>query len=131
MRVALLHHPADAALAASVVREMTPHGFSRAGAVAEAEVALVLVSGAALRDGLGGGLRAALAAGLPVLPLLVEAELVPPELPVHRKHVPLAGDAQTVVRHLLEHRERGEARQIESKRALFGQGVLLALLHRG
>jgi hypothetical protein len=34
------------------------------------------------------------------------------------------------VKHLVEHRARGDARQIDSKRELFGLGLLLAVLAR-
>lgn len=130
MRVLVLHHASDAALAAAVARELTTHGFERAGSVGGAEAALLLVSRAALRDGMGSGPADAIAAGIDVLPVLVDPDLLPPGFPVHRKHVPLASDVEGLVQHLLAHRERGDARQIDSKRDLFGLGVLLALLAR-
>jgi hypothetical protein len=130
MRVLLLHHPADAAWAKAVRTALPSRGFEPVTAVDGAEVVLALVGRAAIRDGLGATLREALGRGLPVLPVLIGDDALPPELPVHRKHVPLARDPEAAVQHLLEHRERGEARQIDSKRALFGLGVLLALLQR-
>ena len=130
MRVLLLHHAADAGLAKAVRTALPSRGFEPVSAVDGAEVVVVLASRAAFREGLGAAPADALARGLPVLPVLIGDDALPPELPVHRKHVPLARDPEAVVQHLLEHRERGEARQIDSKRALFGLGVLLAVLQR-
>ena len=131
MKVHVLHHAADAALAKALVRELQASGFVGVASVREADVAVLLVSRTALRDGLGSGPADAIAAGIDVLPLLVDPDPLPPGFPVSRKHAPLASDAQAALRHLRERRERGDARQIDSKRDLFGLGVLLALLPRG
>ena len=130
MRVHLQHHEADAPLAATLAKGLTERGFVRAATPGEADVALLLVSRAALRDGLGTGPAEAVAAGIHVLPLLVGDDVLPPGFPVHRKHLPLPANAEAVVKHLDEERERGAARQIDSKRELFGLGLLLALLPR-
>jgi hypothetical protein len=127
MRITLLHHASDAGMAGRVRAELTEQGYELVAAPGEAEVVLLLVSRAALRDGLGTGPAEAVAAGIHVLPLLVGGDALPPGFPVHKKHAPLAGNVEAIVAHVVAHREAGEARQIDSKRDLFGLGVLLAL----
>jgi hypothetical protein len=130
VRITLLHHASDAGLAGKVRAELTEQGYELVAAPGDAELAVVLVSRAALRDGLGTGPAEAVAAGVHVLPLLVGGDVLPPDFPVHKKHAPLAGNVEAIVAHVVAHREAGDARQIDSKRDLFGLGVLLALLQR-
>jgi hypothetical protein len=131
VRVLLLHHPSDQAFVASLLPELARGGFERVLAAPGADVALCLASRAALEDGLGGGPRQALEAGVPALTVLLGEDLLPAGFPVHRKHAPLAKDVAGVLRHLTEHRAQRGAHQIDGKRELFGYGVLLALLARG
>lgn len=131
MNLHLIHHDADTALATALAAEAARAGFARVDAPAEAGLVLVLVSRAALKDGLGRGPEQALAAGVPVLTVVVDDEALPPEFPVHPKHVPLARGVPALVELLTERSEALGARQIDSKRDLFGYGVLLALLHHG
>lgn len=131
MRVYLVHHASDADFAATLVKEMERREFTRADAVGEADVALVLVSQLALARGLGRGPQEALEAGIAVLTVLWGDDALPPGFPVAKKHAPLAKDVAGVLKLLVEHREQRGAHQIEGKRELFGYGVLLALAQRG
>src|SRR5687767_3597977 len=112
MRVQIQHHEADALLAATLASGLEERGFVRAATPGEADVALLLVSRAALRDGLGTGPGEAVAAEVQVLPLLVGDDVLPPGFPVHKKHLPLPASVEAVVKHLDRERERGDARQI-------------------
>jgi hypothetical protein len=130
MRTYVVHHPSDLDFVTTLLREMERREFTRVATPAEADVALLLVSRAALERGLGRAPREALAAGIAVLTLLLGDDAVPPAFPVHRKHTPLVKDVAGVLKQLVEHRKQRDAHQIEGKRELFAQGVLLALLHR-
>lgn len=130
MRVFVVHHPGDQDFVETLVREMERRGFDRVARAAEADVALLLVSRAALQHGLGSAPREALEAGIDALPVLLGDDAVPLRFPVHRKHTPLAKDVATVMKHLVENRKQRGAHQVEGKRELFGYGVLLALVLR-
>lgn len=131
MRVRLLNHRDDEAFASTLRTEMARRDFDVAPPPEPADVALVLATAAALREGLGRTVREALEAGLVVLTVLVGDDAVPMRFPVHRKHTPLANDVPGVMKHLVEHRKHLGAHQIDGKQAVFGYGLLLALLHRG
>ena len=131
MNVLLVHHASDRDFAATLTKEMMRRDFERVETAQGADLALVLVGAAALKDGLGRAPREALETGIPVLTVLSGDEAVPMRFPIHRKHAPLANDVPAVMKHLVEHRKQLGAKQISSKQELFGYGVLLALLHRG
>lgn len=130
MRIQLIHHDADADFAGTLARTMAQREFERVERAQDADLALLLVSRAALEDGLGQAPSDALAADLAVLPLLVGDDTVPLRFPVPRKHIPVARDVAAVMKHLAEHRKTLSAKQADSKQERFGQGLLLALLHR-
>ena len=131
MRVHFVHHPADRPFAAEVERIMASHRIERWPTADGSDVALVLASAAAMRDGLGDAPRAALAAAIPVLTGLVHDDAVPLRFPAARKHLPLVKDAASVLRLLEDHRRHAAAKIADGKRELFGLGVLAALLARG
>lgn len=130
MNVLLVHHPSDRDFATTLAKEMERRDFARVEQAAQADLALLLVGAAALRDGLGRAPREALEAGIAVLTVLSGDDTLPLRFPVARKHTPLANDVPAVMKHLNEHRKLLGQKQIESKQELFGYGVLLALLHR-
>lgn len=130
MRVQLVHHAADTAFAETLARTMATRDFACVPTPGEADLALLLISRAALEDGLGAAPRRALEAGIAVLPLLVGDDTVPLRFPVPRKHLPIARDVATILKHLTEHRKTLAAKQADSKQERLGQGLLLALLHR-
>jgi hypothetical protein len=130
VNIHLVHHAADITLVAALAEAAAKVGFARVDTPAAAGLALVLVSRAALQEGLGRGPAEVLAAGVPVLTVLVDEDPLPPDFPIHRKHAPIARDVPALVALLTDRREDLGARQIDSKRDLFGYGVLLALLHR-
>ena len=130
MNVFLVHHASDRDFAATLTKEMERRDFARAETAQGADLALLLVGAAALKDGLGRAPREALETGIPVLTVLSGDEAMPVRFPIHRKHAPLANDVPAVMKHLVEHRKQLGAKQISSKQELFGYGVLLALLHR-
>jgi hypothetical protein len=130
MRVRLLHHADASALARAVAGELARQGLVAAPADEPADVALVLIDRGALADGLGPALRHALEQGVPLVPVLLGADLVPQELAIAKKHLPLAADAATAVKHVLERRAEGMAGRLEGKKELFGLGLLAALLGR-
>jgi len=131
MRTHYVTHPSDRPFADEVAQRASAHGLERADDLASADVAFVLASAAALRDGLGGAPAAALAAGVPVL-LAVRGDVAFPDgFPVARKHLPLAVDAAGAVRLLEDHARNAASKIADGKRELFAHGVLLALLARG
>jgi hypothetical protein len=130
VRVHLVHHRSDAEFAGTIARAMAAGGFERVEGAQGADLALLLVSRAALEEGLGTAPKKALEAGIPVLPLLVGDDTVPLRFPVPRKHIPIAHDVAAVLKHLTEHRKTLSAKQSDSKQERLGQGLLLALLHR-
>lgn len=130
MRVHFVHHPDDAALVAEVERLGRGHRLEAWPTPEGSDVALVVGSRAALRDGLGGRPAAALAAGVDVLTVLVGEAALPARFPAARKHVPWVADAASALRLLEDHRRNAAARIADGKRELFGFGVLAALLAR-
>ncbi|MFM8386268.1 MAG: hypothetical protein ACKOCB_05535 [Planctomycetia bacterium] len=130
MRILLIHHPSDASFVASLVPEMARRDFDRVEAPAAADLAVLLVSRAALEQGLGEAPRQALDAGLELLPLLLGEDVLPARFPVHRKHTPLCKDVAGVLKVLVENRKQRGAKQIDGKSEVFGYGVLLGLLAR-
>ena len=98
--------------------------------VADADLAVVLMSTSALRDGLGDGPERVRAAQVRVLPVLWGRGMLPDRFPVHRKHVMGARVASDLVKLLTDERKRFGRKIIESKKDLFGYGLFLSLLHR-
>lgn len=130
MRVFFVHHADDEGFVAEVARLMAAHRFERWPTAAGSDLALVLASAPALRDGLGGAPSAALSAAIPVLTCLLYDDAVPLRFPVPRKHLPLVKEPATTLRLLEDHRKHRNAQIIDGKRELFGHGVLAALLAR-
>lgn len=130
MRVHVVAHAADRAFAEELARRLPACGMEASDGPVGADVALVLASSAALRDGLGGGPAAVLAAGTPVLLAVLCDVRLPEGFPAARKHVPLAADPAGAVRLLEDHRRNAANRIADGKRELFAHGVLLALLAR-
>lgn len=130
MRVHFVHHPDDRAFAAEVERLMAAHRLERWPTPDGSDVALVLASRAALRDGLGDAPGLALRAGIPILTVLVHDDAVPLRFPAARKHLPQVSDPAGALRLLEDHRRNAAAKIADGKRELFGLGVLAALLAR-
>ena len=130
MRVYVIHHPSDADFAAGLAQRMVPRRFETRTEAEGSDLALLLVSKAAFRDGLGAAPAQALAAGLRVLTVVIGDDAVPLRFPVHAKHVPHATDVSEVMRILEDHRKVAGQKIADSKLELFGYGVLLALLGR-
>ena len=130
MRVFLIHHPSDAEFAAGLSSRMAQHHFEVRTETDGSDLALLLVSKAAFRDGLGAAPHAALAAQLRVLPVVLGDDAVPLRFPVHAKHIPHASDAGEVMKILEDHRKLSGQKIADSKQELFGYGMLLALLGR-
>jgi hypothetical protein len=131
LRVHVVHHPEDADFVAGLARVLAPHRFEVRETPDGADLALVLVSRAALRDGLGDAPARALEAGLATLPVVLGADVVPLRFPVPPKHVPHVVDGGGVLRLLEDHRKVASRKIADGKRELFGYGLLLALLGRG
>lgn len=130
MRVHIAHHAAQAPDVLALVDEFETHHFERTGPPAEADLALVLVSPEALRDGLGTSPRRILEAGIRVLPVLYGADLLPRRFPVARKHALTAAEPHALMRLLVDVRKRQGRKIAEGKRDLFGYGLWLSLLYR-
>jgi hypothetical protein len=130
VRVHVVHHASDADFVAGLAGVLGPHRFALHATPEGADVALVLVSRAALRDGLGDGPARALRAGLATLPVVLGGDVVPMRFPVPAKHVAHATEVGEVVRLLEDHRKNAGRKIAEGKRELFGYGLLLALLGR-
>ena len=130
MRVFLIHHPSDAGFAAGLTERMGQHHFEARTESAGSDLAVLLVSKAAFRDGLGEAPAEAMAAGLRVLPVVLGDDAVPLRFPVHSKHIAHATDTGEVIRILEDHRKVAGQKIADSKQELFGYGVLLALLGR-
>jgi hypothetical protein len=131
MRVHFVHHPADRAFVEEVARVMASHRFERHDTAAGSDVAVVVASRAAMREGLGTTAAEALAAGVPLLTVLLGDDALPDRFPVPHKHVPLVRDVASTLRLLEDHRRTASAKIAEGKRELFGYGVLLTLVARG
>ncbi|MFM8979210.1 MAG: hypothetical protein ACKOSS_01915 [Planctomycetia bacterium] len=130
MRILLLSHASDADFVATLAKEMARRDFDCVSTPAEADLALLLASRAALEQGLGEGPRVALEAGLELLTVLLGDDAMPMRFPVHRKHTPLCKDVAGVMKVLVENRKQRGAKQIDGKAEVFGYGVLLGLLMR-
>jgi len=130
MRVHFVHHAAETALAAELERLAAAHRIERWPTAEGSDVALVLASTAAMRDGLGAAPRTALASGIAVLTVLVYDDAVPLRFPAARKHLPMIKDPAGALRLLEDHRRNAAAKIADGKRELFGLGVLAALLAR-
>jgi hypothetical protein len=130
MRIHLVHHADDADFAATLAREMASRSFERVDEARASDLALVLVSAAALRDGLGTAPKKALEAGVRVRTLLLGDDTIPLRFPVHLKHVDLVKDVATIVKLLVDQRKTLNAKIIDSKSDLFAYGLLLSLVHR-
>jgi hypothetical protein len=130
MRVHFVHHPDDRAFAAEVERLMAAHRIERWPTAEGSDVALVLASRAALRDGLGDAPQTALRAAIPILTVLLHDDAVPLRFPAARKHLPQVSDPAGALRLLEDHRRNAAAKIADGKRELFGLGVLAALLAR-
>ena len=130
MRVFLVYHPADADFAAGLSTRMAQHRFETRTEPEGSDLAVLLVSKAAFKDGLGAAPAQAMAAGLRVLPVVLGDDAVPLRFPVHAKHIPHANETGEVVRILEDHRKVAGQKIADSKQELFGYGVLLALLGR-
>ena len=130
MRVHLLHHKDDAAFVAGAERLLASRDISLADSASDCDVVVVLASRSALRDGLGDGPSAALAAEKPVLPVVLGDDVVPRPYLAARKHIAIATDAPSLLRLLDDWRENASAKIADGKRELFGYGVLLGLLSR-
>jgi hypothetical protein len=130
MKVHVVHHETDADFVAGLARVLGPHRFDLHPTPEGADVALVLVSRAALRDGLADRPERALRAGLATLPVVLGGDVVPLRFPVPAKHVPHATEVTEVVRLLEDHRKNAGRKIADGKRELFGYGLLLALLGR-
>jgi hypothetical protein len=130
MRVHFVHHAEDRAFVAEVARVMAGHRFEPADAAQGSDLAVVVASKAALRDGLGAAPLRALAAGVRTATVLLGEDALPDRFPVPHKHVPLVRDVASMLRLLEDHRRTGAAKIAEGKREMLGYGVLLALLGR-
>jgi hypothetical protein len=130
VRVHVVHHAEDAGFVASLVPVLATHRFEIRESPEGSDVALVLVSRAALRDGLGDRPAHALRAGVATLPVLLGGDVVPMRFPVPAKHVAHVDDAAGVLRLLEDHRKLASRKIADGKRELFGYGLLLSLLHR-
>jgi hypothetical protein len=130
VRVHVVHHPADAGFVSSLPEVLTPHRIEIRPTAEGSDLALVLVSSAALRDGLGDGPARALKAGIDTMPVLLGTDVVPLRFPVPAKHLPHVESAAGVLRLLEEHRKVASRKTLDGKRDLFGYGLLLALLGR-
>lgn len=114
----------------ALVDQFETHHFERVGPPAEADLALVLLSPQALRDGLAKAPQRIHEAGIRVLPVLYGADLLPNRFPVARKHALTAADPHALMRLLVDVRKRQGRKIAQGKRDLFGYGLWLALLHR-
>jgi hypothetical protein len=130
VRVHVVHHPDDADFVSSLPAVLSPHRIEPWPTPEGSDVALVLVSRSALREGLGDGPARALRAGIAALPVLLGADLVPLRFPVPAKHLAHVRDGPGVLRLLEDHRRLASRKIADGKRELFGYGLLLALLHR-
>jgi hypothetical protein len=130
VRIHVVHHPEDAGFVGTLAAFLTPHRFELHPTPEGSDVALILVSKAALRDGLGEGPGAAMRAGVAALPAILGGDVVPMRFPVPSKHVAHVDDGAAVLRLLEDHRKNASRKIADGKRELFGYGLLLALLHR-
>jgi hypothetical protein len=130
MLVHFVNHLADSPFVLEVERLMAAHQMHRHGTAEGSDVAVILASAAAMRDGLGDGPALALASGVALLPVVVGDGVVPHRYPAARKHIPLVTDPPTTLRLLEDHRKNAASKIAEGKRELFGYGILLALLAR-
>jgi hypothetical protein len=131
VRVHLVSHPADAPFVAELTRVMATHKFEAWPSLEGCDVAAILLSKAALCDGLGQTPAEALAAEIAVLPMVLGAEPAPRRFPAHAKHMPLARDVSGALRLLEDHRKNAATKIADGKRELFGFGLLLGLLAKG
>ena len=130
MRVHFVHHPEDRAFVAELVRVMAAHRFEPLESPEGSDLAVVLASKAALRDGLGAAPMQALAAGVRTVTIVLGNAVIPDRFPVPRKHIPHVSDVASALRLLEDQRRTASAKIAEGKRELLGYGVLLALLAR-
>lgn len=130
MRIYFVNHADDDEAVAETTKAMEGRGFERAEAPTEADLAVLLVSGAALRDGLGDQPTALQQTGLRVLPVLWGTGMLPARFPVHRKHMHGARAPADLLKLLVDERKRFGRKIIDSKKDLFGYGLYLGLVHR-
>src|SRR5439155_13699817 len=119
MLVHFVNHETDADFVGEVVRLMAAHRMEQHAMPVGSDVALILASAAALRDGLGDRPIEALRAGVPVLTAVLGDDVVPLRFPVARKHLPLVNDPASALRLLEDHRKNASSKIADGKRELF------------
>ena len=130
MHIYFVNHADDDDAVAETTKTMEPRGFERVEDAADADLAVLLVSGPALRDGLGDVPSALQHTGVRVLPVLWGKGMLPDRFPVHRKHMHGARVPMDLVKLLVDERKRFGRKIIDSKKDLFGYGLYLGLVHR-